>query len=140
MYLLDTNVVSELGRRGRPDSRVVRWAAAKPVSAFYLSAISLVEIEVGVLLMERRDRRQGAVLREWFDRDVRRRFAGRILTVDETVAHRCASLHAPDPRPAHDALIAATAIVHGLTVVTRNIADFAPTGVPLINPWEPAAI
>lgn len=102
-----------------------------------LSAISILEIELGALLIARRDAKQGAVLGAWIDEQVLPGFDGRILAVDTVVAQRCARLHVPDPRAERDALIAATAMVHGLTVVTRNVADFGPLGVPLLDPWEP---
>jgi hypothetical protein len=137
MQLLDTNVVSELRKAGtrRIDTRVARWAAAADAGAFYLSVITLLELETGVRLVERRDSRQGAVLRSWLDEKVRPAFAGRLLPVDEAVALRCAALHVPDPRPERDALIAATALVHGMTLVSRNVADFQSMGVPLFDPW-----
>jgi predicted nucleic acid-binding protein len=140
MQLLDTNVVSELRKAGtrRIDARVARWAAAADAGAFYLSVITLLELETGVRLVERRDSRQGAVLRSWLDEKVRPAFAGRLLPVDEAVALRCAALHVPDPRPERDALIAATALVHGMTLVTRNVSDFQPMGVPLFDPWAAA--
>lgn len=140
MQLLDTNVVSELRKAGtrRIDARVARWAAAADAAAFYLSVITLLELETGVRLVERRDGRQGAVLRSWLDEKVRPAFAGRLLPVDEAVALRCAALHVPDPRPERDALIAATALVHGMTLVTRNVSDFQPMGVPLFDPWATA--
>jgi predicted nucleic acid-binding protein len=97
--------------------------------------ISLQELEIGVLLAERRDPAQGGVLRAWLGRHVVPAFAGRIVDVDAAVALRSAALHVPDPRPLRDALIAATALVHGMTVVTRDVADFAPTGVPILDPW-----
>ena len=111
------------------------WAARVPGSDLFASVIVLQEIEVGVLLMERRDPRQGAVLRRWLEGTVLPGFEGRILPVDLAVARRCAALHVPDPRPQRDALIAATALMHGLTVATRNVADFASTGAALLNPW-----
>lgn len=138
MYLLDTVVVSELrrARSGRTHPGVAAWAEATPAAELFVSVITLQEIEIGVLLMERRDDVQGTVLRRWYEGTVLPGFAGRLLAVDAAVARRSAPLHVPDPRPVRDTLIAATALVHGLTVVTRNVADFAPTGVPLLNPWE----
>lgn len=137
MYLLDTNVVSELRKAGagRADPNVTRWAASVPTPRLFISAITLMELEAGVLLMERRDPRQGALLRTWMSAQVVPAFAGRVLPVDETVALRAAALHVPNPGPERDTLIAATALAHGLTVVTRNISDFEPTGVPWVNPW-----
>ena len=137
MQLLDTNVVSELRKAGtrRIDAKVGRWAAAADAGGFFISVITLMELETGVRLTERRDGKQGAVLRAWLDDKVQPGFAGRMLPVDEAVALRCAALHVPDPRPERDALIAATALVHGMTLVTRNLADFEPMGVPLFNPW-----
>lgn len=137
MYLLDTNVVSELrkAKSGKADARVTIWAAEVPASELFLSAISVLELEMGVLLVERRDPAQGTVLRSWLDRHVLPAFADRILPVDAAVARRCARLHVPDPRAERDALIAATALAHDLTVVTRNVGDFEATGVRLLNPW-----
>ena len=137
MYLLDTHVVSELRkvRAGRADGHVAAWADSVDVADLYLSVISVQELEIGVLLAERRDPAQGAVFRAWLGGHVLPAFAGRILVVDAAVAERSARLHVPDPRPLRDGFIAATALVHGMTVVTRNVADFAPTGVPTLNPW-----
>ena len=137
MYLLDTNVVSELrkAKSGKADGNVVAWAANVPPLSLYLSAITILELETGVLLVERRDPAQGGMLRIWLNDHVLPAFAGRILAVDTLVAQRCARLHVPDPRADRDALIAATALCHGLTVVTRNVADFEPTGVQILNPW-----
>ncbi len=136
MFVLDTNVVSELRRPDKANPQVLAWAAATPLAYFYLSAITVLELELGVLLMERRDAAQGAVLRAWLVDAVLPRFEGRILAVDTPVALRCAGLHVPDPRAERDALIAATALVHGMAVATRNVADFAPTGVRVFNPWS----
>jgi predicted nucleic acid-binding protein len=142
MQLLDTNVVSELRKIGsrRVDTGVATWAKSAGAGGFFISVVTLMELETGVRLVERRDAKQGAMLRSWLDDKVVPGFAGRILPVDEVVALRCAVLHVPDPRPERDALIAATALVHGMTLVTRNVADFEPMGVPLFNPWatEPA--
>lgn len=135
MFLLDTNVVSELRRPDRADARVFGWAAASPVADFFLSAISVLELELGVLMLERRDASQGRVLRAWLDGQILLQFEGRILPVDTPVALQCARLHVPDSRSHRDAMIAATALVHGMTVATRNVSDFAPTGVRTFNPW-----
>lgn len=136
MFLLDTNVLSELRRRSRTDSKVAAWADGIHPSDLFLSAITVLEIEAGALMITRRDATQGAVLRAWIDSKVLPAFAGRILPVDTAVAQRCARLHVPDPRAERGALIAATALVHGLKVATRNVADFQPMGVDLINPWQ----
>jgi predicted nucleic acid-binding protein len=138
MYLLDTNVVSEMRKikTGRIDPRFKAWAERARPETHYLSVATILELEVGVLLMERRDPVQGAVLRSWMREQVISRFGERILAVDVAVSLRCAALHVPDPRPEIDAIIAATALVHGLTVVTRNVADFKSIGVAIFNPWD----
>ena len=138
MYLLDTNVVSELRKvkAGKADRNVAAWAAEVSVGSLFLSAITVQELEIGTLLAERRDPAQGAILRAWLERHVLPAFADRILPIDGEVARRSARLHVPDPRPLRDALIAATALVHGMTVVTRNVADFEPTGVAVLDPWR----
>lgn len=138
MFLLDTNVVSELrkAKAGKADANVTAWASGVPYGSLFMSAITVLELEMGVLLVERHDTAQGAILREWLDKHVLPAFHDRILPIDVAVAQRCAHLHIPDPRAERDALIAATALVHGMTVVTRNIGDFQPTGVPLLNPWD----
>ena len=138
MYVLDTNVVSELRkvRVGKADVHVAQWADSVHANELYLSVITLQELEIGVLLAERRDPSQGAVLRNWLQRHVLPAFDGRVLPIDSAVAQRSARLHVPDPRPVRDGLIAATALVHGMTVVTRNVADFEPMGVALLNPWH----
>jgi toxin FitB len=136
MYVLDTNVISEL-RKGKKAERSVRmWAQALPTASLFLSVVSVLELEIGTLLVERRDRMQGAILRAWIDGHVLPSFSGRILPIDAAVAQRCASLHVPNPRSDRDALIAATALVHGMTVVTRNVSDFQATGVTVVNPWQ----
>jgi len=138
VLVLDTNVVSELRkvRSGRADGRFARWVAATDAADLYLSAITVMEIETGIGLIERRDDQQGRVLRSWLETQVLPGFANRILPIDAAVAQRCGGLHVPDRRNDRDALIAATALVHGMRVVTRNTDDFLATGVPLINPWE----
>jgi len=135
MFLLDTNVVSEL-RKPRGDKQVIEWANSIAPANLYLSAITVLELEIGILRVERRDPAQGAQLRSWLERHVKPAFSGRILPVDSSVATRCAQLHVPDRSNECDALIAATAIVHGLTVVTRNVVDFQPSGVSVLNPWR----
>lgn len=137
MYLLDTNVVSELRkvRAGKADRNVAEWADGVDATDLYVSVITVQELEIGVLLTERRDPAQGSLLRTWLDRHVLPAFAERILAVDTAVALRSAKLHIPDPRPVRDALIAATALVHGMTVVTRNTTDFETTGAATLNPW-----
>ena len=140
MFLLDTNVVSELRKLGdgRADARVAAWVAGQDASSFYVSALTLMELEIGILRIARRDTAQGARIRAWMDQRVLPEFRERTLAIDATVALRCARLHVPDPRAERDALIAATALVHGMAVVTRNVADYRTTGAPLINPWSEA--
>ncbi|AMS13326.1 twitching motility protein PilT [Pseudomonas chlororaphis] len=135
MFLLDTNVVSEL-RKPNADRKVVAWVQTVAPTSLFLSVITLLELETGILRLERRDRTQGARLRAWLELHVMPAFDGRILAIDPAVAMRCARLHVPDCSNECDALIAATALEHGLTVVTRNIADFQSSGVQLLNPWN----
>jgi toxin FitB len=138
MYVLDTNVISELrkAKDRRADRHVVAWATSVASSSLFLWAITVLELELGVLMIEQSDSAQGASLRAWLDHRVIPAFADHILPIDASVARRCAALHVPDPRSERDALIAATALVHGMIVVTRNDDDFAATGVPIINPWK----
>ena len=138
MFVLDTNVVSELRkvRLGKANTNVTAWAESVDAADLFVSAITIMELELGVLSIERKDATQGAMLRSWLERQVLPEFARRTLPVDTAVAQRCARLHVPDKRSERDALIAATALVHGMTVVTRNTADFVPTGVSLIDPWQ----
>ncbi|CDM88113.1 Putative counterpart of the neighbouring StbD toxin [Xenorhabdus bovienii] len=139
MYILDTNVVSELRkiRAGRADPNVAKWTENINAADLFVSAITIMELELGVLLIERKDATQGAMLRAWLEQHVLPEFSKRTLPVDTAVAQRCARLHVPDKCSERDALIAATALVHGMTVVTRNVADFQSTGVTILNPWEP---
>jgi len=138
MYLLDTNVISELrkARIGKADRQVAAWASSVSAESMFLSSVCILEMELGTLLMELRDARQGAILRVWLEEYVLPSFAGRTLAVDTPVALRGAALQMPNPRSYRDALIAATALVHGMTVVTRNVKDFKDTGVALLNPWH----
>lgn len=135
MYLLDTNVVSELRRPARANPGLVTWASDVMPADLFISAITLFEIERGAGLVARKDPAHGAALRGWIDGHILVVFRGRILPVDADVAQRCATLHIPTPRPDRDSMIAATALVHRLTVVTRNTKDFEPMGVALLNPW-----
>ena len=138
MYLLDSNFISELrkAKSGKADNNVVSWANNVSATRLFLSVITILEIEIGVLLVERRDPSQGAVLRSWLNAHVLPAFSERILPFDTAVAQRCARLHVPDRRSDRDSIIAATALVHGMTIVTRNVDDFEPTGVEILNPWN----
>lgn len=138
MFLLDTNVVSELGkvRVGKADPNLSGWVESVDAAELYVSVITLMELELGVLSIERKDAAQGALLRSWLEQHVLPEFSERTLPIDTAVAQRCARLHVPDKHGERDALIAATALVHGMTVVTRNVADFEPTGVAVVDPWE----
>jgi predicted nucleic acid-binding protein len=138
MYVLDTNVISELrkAKAGKADPNVTEWARLLPPPMLFISVITVMELELGVLQVERKDSRQGKVLRRWLETHVLTAFNARVLSVDTAVARRCAQLQVPDPRSDRDAVIAATALVHGMTVVTRNVRDFEPTGVAVIDPWQ----
>lgn len=133
MYLLDTNVVSELRRQGRANPAVLVWARSVPNSSLRLSVITAMELEIGIHLKRRSDPEQADRLSRWADRLLA---AHPVLPVDLAVARRAAALHVPNPRPERDTLIAATALVHGLTVVTRNLRDFEHSGAALFNPWD----
>lgn len=141
MYLLDTGVVAELRHSGPAgaDRNVIAWAAAQPPSTLFLSAISVLELETGVLSLMRQDGGQGAALRSWLNDQVLKAFAGRILPVDIAVAQRCARLRVSLAQPERTCLLASTALVHGLALVTPDAADFAGTGVAVVNPWQPAS-
>jgi hypothetical protein len=135
MFVLDTNVISELRNPAKANAGVLAWAAAQAPHQLFISAITVLELETGVLLKERKDRAQGAVLRKWLNTQILPTFADRVIAVDTAVARLCAQLHVPDPKSERDALIAASAMVHGMTVVTRNMADFANMGASLLDPW-----
>ena len=141
MYLLDTNVVSELRKAKSPnvDQRVLAWSNRTPSAGMYISVVTILELERGVLLVSRRDPAQAAILRRWLDEHLLDAFADHVIPIDIAVARRCGGVHVPDPRPERDALIAASALVHRMTVVTRNVGDFEPMGVETINPWQAAA-
>jgi predicted nucleic acid-binding protein len=138
MYLLDTNVISEFRKAesGKINSHVKAWAIAAHPESMFLSTICILELERGTLLMQRRDVIQARLLRSWLEDHILPNFAGRILPVDVAIARRCAAMHVPDPCSYRDSLIAATAIVHGMTMVTRNVRHFESTGATLLNPWD----
>ena len=138
MYLLDTNVISELRKvgDGKADGSVVAWVSGIDAGEMFVSALTLMELEIGISRMERRDADQGTRLRVWFETQVCPEFEDRTLGIDAAIARRCAPLHVPDPKSERDALIAATALENGLTIVTRNMADFASTGALLVSPWQ----
>jgi len=136
MYLLDTNVLSELRRRDRIDPRVAAWADTVEQDALYLSVVTILEVELGILAVERRDPAQAALLRRWLEDRVLPAFDARILPIDTAVARACARLHVPDRRAERDAMIGATALTHRMTVVTRNVVDFEPMRIGVMNPWD----
>jgi predicted nucleic acid-binding protein len=136
MFLLDTNILSEFRRPERANPGVMAWARGTTPADLFISAITLFEIELGAAQAAWKDAAKGKMLRAWIERRVMPAFQGRIIAVDASVAQRCAALHVPDPRPQRDSLIAATALVHRMTVITRNVRDFEPMGVQLLNPWR----
>lgn len=135
MFLLDTNVISELRRRSNVHPQVDAWARSVAAEQLFLSVVTIMEIEQGILLLDRRDSLQAGVLRRWLRTQLLPRFEGRILTFDLAAAFQCATLHVPNPKPDRDSMIAATASIHGLTIVTRNTKDFENCGVATLNPW-----
>lgn len=142
MYLLDTNIVSELRklRSGKADPNVSKWAERIDTGDTWLSVVTVQELEIGVRRAERKDAAQGRILRQWLDESILPAYRERLIDIDLEIARCSASMHVPDPRPFRDCLIAATAVVHGLTVVTRNTVDFDSTGADVFNPWQAGGI
>jgi predicted nucleic acid-binding protein len=138
MYLLDTNIVSELrkAKSGKCDKNVLAWANSVSATSLFVSVITILELEIGILSIERRDPAQGALFRSWLNSHVLLAFSERILAIDTAIAQYCAKLHVPNLCSDRDSIIAATALIHGMTVVTRNVHDFEPTGVVILNPWN----
>jgi len=136
MYLLDTNVISELRKlsRGKADPVFAQWFDTIALDLLYASVITLFEIENGILLLARRDPLQAKILRDWSDK-VKASLHGRILSIDEAVAMHCAATFIPNPRPWRDAFIGSTAAVHHFTLVTRNVRDFQGLDINIVNPW-----
>jgi predicted nucleic acid-binding protein len=137
-FLLDTNVVSEVRKGARADRRVVRWLDSVDDDELCLSVLVLGELRQGVERLRRRDAASAQRLDRWLD-GLAGRYAGRILPIDEPVAQLWGRLNVPDPLPAVDGLMAATALVHDLTLVTRNTRDVARTGARLLNPFVQGA-
>ena len=135
MYLLDTNVISETRRPGRMHRNVRAWLEQTSPESLYTSVIVMMELERGVLGMERKDPAQGAILREWLEQVIKPAFNGRILPIDEATVGICARLHIPDRAPENDSWIAATAKQHGLTLATRNVKDMRHAGIKLFDPF-----
>lgn len=137
-FFLDTNVISELCQPAHvADNNVTSWAAGRKPSEMFISVITVLEIEIGIGRLERRDRTQAQRLRTWLEDRVLVGFSGRILPVDLPIIRRAAAMHVPNPRPERDVLIAAIAVEREMTVVTHNLADFQPLGVTLFDPWLP---
>jgi hypothetical protein len=133
--LVDTNVISELRRGRNAATGVVTWFAAMPAENVFTSVIVLGEIRRGIELLAMRDKLQADALAQWYG-TIRERLGDRVLVVDEPVMTLWAKISVPNILPAYDALIAATALFHGLIVVTRNTQDYRRTGVAVLNPWE----
>jgi predicted nucleic acid-binding protein len=139
MYLLDTNVVSEIRKAstGKADPHVVAWTQAIPNTLSYISVMTLFEIEIGILSLDRRDGFQAAALRRWMEEGVKYEFRDRMISIDGAIALRCAACNVPNTRSLRDAFIGATAFVRGYTLVTRNVRDFQGMELKIVNPWQP---
>ena len=138
MFLLDTNVVSELRKASinKADANVTEWAREQPLGSLFVSSVTILEIEMGILQKERKDPQQAAILRTWLNTHVLKAFSDRVLPFDTSVAIQCAKLHVPNPKSERDAMIGATCKVHGMTLITRNVKDFKHMSLDIINPWQ----
>ena len=135
-YLLDTNVISEIRKDQRAHPSVRRWVASVDAREMYLSVITILESEMGILQFDRKDKQQARILHSWLHTRILPAFADRILPIDASTALIGARFHEPNPCSLRDSFIAATALVHGMTVVTQNVVDFSQTGVTVLNPWD----
>ncbi|MCW9732591.1 type II toxin-antitoxin system VapC family toxin [Avibacterium sp. 20-15] len=138
MYFIDTNVLSEIRKikSGKANQGVINWLSEINEQQIYTNIIVMMELERGILAKERKDPWQGKILRQWFEHTIKTGFSNRILHLNDKTAKICATLHIPDHCPENDAWIAASAIQYGLTLVTRNTADFSRMGVKLLNPFD----
>lgn len=137
MFLVDTNILSEMRKADRGNPGVVEWATGTPPGLLFISVISLHEIEIGVLRAERSDKEKGAMLRAWMEIGLKPTFADRLLDVDLKISLMAAQWHVPDPAPVRDSLIGATALAHQLKVVTRDVRDYSRfPDLEVLNPWS----
>ncbi len=138
MYLLDTNVLSEIRKvkQNKANKNVVQWLKTVTGRELCTSVVVLMEIKKGILRVSRKDEQQAKHLESWYF-GIKQTFANRIFHIDDVTADICATLHTPNPAPANDAWIASTALQHDLTLVTRNVNDFDIKGLKLLNPFEP---
>jgi len=134
-WLVDTNVISEARKGSNCDPHVADWLARQAGELHYISAISMMEVKLGIELAQNRNPEFAAVLEAWYETKLKARFQGKVLQVDLEVAEVCARLHAVRTRSFRDSLIGATALLHDLRLVTRNVKDFQGMGVSLVNPW-----
>lgn len=137
-YLLDTNVLSEYRKveKGTANPNFVKWQQHILLNQLYLSSITVMEINIGILRLARKDKKQASILKNWLDNKVLPNFKQQVLSFDLTTAIICSELHIPDPRPERDTMIASTALQHNLILVTRNVKDFNIPNLSILNPFE----